>query len=148
MRCTGRVFSTALRLLSGSMLLLLATSVFGQVSPTEILNPRSKAAEQKYLQQLQGLQESIATAKFPFPFRLARYPNAKPGQRTALDSNGVEFVFFQKRVVLKISGIYKVAFNPTQLSKNERAIRTFQDAVVPILRLVAQQIPQIGRAHV
>ena len=142
MRCTGRVFSTALKLLSGSMLLLLATSVFGQVSPTEILNPRSKAAEQKYLQQLQGLQESIATAKFPFPFRLARYPNAKPGQRTALDSNGVEFVFFQKRVVLKISGIYKVAFNPTQLSKNERASRTFEDAVVPILRLVAQQIPQ------
>ena len=142
MRCTGRVARASLKLLSGSMLLLLATSVFGQVSPTEILNPRSKAAEQKYLRQLQGLQESIATAKFPFAFRLARYPNAKPGQRTALDSNGVEFVFFQKRVVLKISGIYKVAFNPTQLSKNERASRTFQDAVVPILRLVAQQIPQ------
>ena len=142
MRCTGRVFSAALRLLSGSMLLMVMTSAFGQVSPVEILNPRSKANEQKYLPQLQSLQQSIAAARFPFPFRLARYLNAKPGQRAALDPNGVEFVYFQHRVVLKISGIYKVAFNATQLSENERASRTFQDAVVPILRLVVQQIPQ------
>lgn len=118
------------------------TSAFGQVSPADILNPRSKADEQKYLPQLQSLQQSISEVKFPFPFRLARYLDAKPGQRAALDPNGIEFVDFQHRVVLKISGIYKVAFNPTQLSENERASRTFQDSVVPILRLVAQQIPQ------
>src|ERR1039457_2862324 len=115
MRFTGRVFSAALRLLSGSMLLMVMTSAFGQVSPVEILNPRSKANEQKYLLQLQSLQQSIAAARFPFPFRLARYLNTKPGPQAALDSNGVEFVYFQHRVVLKISGIYKVAFRSDSL---------------------------------
>jgi hypothetical protein len=141
MRCNANVFSAALRLVSGSILLMVMTSSFGQVSPVEILNPRLKADEQKYLAQLQSLQQSIAAAKFPFPFRLARYLYAKPGQRAALDSNGIEFVYFQHRVVLKVSGIYKVAFNSTQLSENERASRTLQDVVVPILRLVTQQIP-------
>jgi hypothetical protein len=88
------------------MLLMAMTSAFGQVSPAEILNPRLKADEQEYLPQLQSLQKSIAAANFPFPFRLARHLNAKPGQRAALDSNGVEFIYFQHSVVLKISGIY------------------------------------------
>lgn len=34
-----------------------------------------------------------------------------------------------------------MAFDATQLSENERASRTFQDAVSPILRLVAQRMP-------
>ena len=142
MRCTMRVFSAALRLLAGSMLLVAMTSAFGQVNPADILNSRSKADEQKYLSQIQSLQRSIAAVEFPFPFRLARYLNAKPGQRAALDPNGVEFVDFQHRVVLKISGFYQVAFNPTQLSENERASRTFQEVVTPILRLITQQIPR------
>ncbi len=143
MRSPEKACGHTLRLLAGNMLLVLAmTSSFGQVSPADILNPGTKADEQKYLPQLESLQHSIAEVKFPFPFRLARYLNAKPSQRAALDPNGVEFVHFQHRVVLKISGIYKVAYNSMQLSENERASRTFLDAVVPILQLVAQQIPR------
>ena len=125
----------------GSVLLLALMPAFGQVSPLEIPNPRLKADEAKHLPQQQALQQSIAAAQFPFPFRLARYANAKPGQRKASDSNGIEFVYFEGREILKISGIYSAAFNAAQLSKNERASRTFQDVVVPILLLVAQRIP-------
>lgn len=123
------------------LLLGVTATAFGQVSPGEILNPGLKADEAHYLPQLQSLQQSIAATKFPFPFRLARYVNAKPGQRAASDSNGIEFVYFEGRKVLKISGIYKAAFNATKLSRNERASRTLQDVVVPILQLVRQQIP-------
>lgn len=142
MRYTGTVLSAACGLLSGVMLLVASTTAIGQVSPAEILNPRSKAAEQKYLPQLQSLQKSIAEAGFPFSFRLARYLNAKAGQRAALDSNGLEFVYFQHHVVLKISGIYKAAFNSLELTENERTSRTFQDVATPVLRLVAQHLPQ------
>jgi hypothetical protein len=141
MRCAVRFF----RAVRGPILvgLLLGATVpgFGQVSPDGILNPRLKADEAKYLPQLQTLQQSIAATKFPYPFKLARYLNAKPGQRAASDRNGIEFVYFEGREILKISGIYQAAFNSNQLSENERASRTFQDVVVPILRLVAQQIP-------
>ena len=141
MRCAARLLNAARKPIMAGLLLGMTALTFGQVSPVEVLNPKLKAGEAQYLPQLQSLQQSIAATKFPFPFRLARYPNAKPGQRAASDRNGIEFVYFEGREVLKISGIYKAAFNARLLSKNERASRTFQDVVVPILRLVRQQIP-------
>ncbi|MHB8302824.1 MAG: hypothetical protein ACYDC6_08325 [Acidobacteriaceae bacterium] len=141
MRCAARFFRAARRPIMVGLLLGMTALAFGQVSPVEVLNPKLKADEAQYLPQLQSLQQSIAATKFPLPFRLARYPNARPGQRAASDPNGIEFVYFEGREVLKISGTYKAAFNARLLSKNERASRTFQDVVVPILRLVRQQIP-------
>jgi hypothetical protein len=130
------------RLLIGGLLFAAVTSAFSQVSPTEVVNPRAKADEQKYLPQLVSLQQSIGTTNFPFTFRLARYLDAKPGQRAALDSNGIEFVSFQQRVVLKVSGFYRVAYNSVQLSQNARASQVMQEAILPILRLLIKQIPQ------
>ena len=130
------------RLLIGGLLFAEVTSAFSQVSPTEVVNPRAKADEQKYLPQLVSLQQSIGTTNFPYTFRLARYLDAKPGQRAALDSNGIEFVSFQQRVVLKVSGFYRVAYNSMQLSQNARASQVMQEAILPVLRLVTKQIPQ------
>lgn len=141
MRCPALFFSAARIPIAAGLLLGMTALAFSQVSPVEILNPKLKADEAQYLPRLQSLQQSIAATKFPFPFRLARYPNAEPGQRAASDANGIEFVYFEGREVLKISGIYQAAFNAALLSKNERASRTFQDVVVPILQLVGQQIP-------
>jgi hypothetical protein len=129
------------RLLVGAALLAAVTSAFSQVSPTEVVNPRARANEQKYLPQLVSLQQSIGGSDFPFTFRLARYLDAKPGQRAALDSNGIEFVSFQQRVVLKISGFYRVSYDAVQLSRNARAGQVMQEAILPILRLVARHIP-------
>ncbi|PWU06866.1 MAG: hypothetical protein C5B47_06970 [Verrucomicrobia bacterium] len=138
--CTSDVLVS--RLLFGGVLFAAVTSAFSQVSPTEIANPRAKADEQKYLQRLVSLQQSIGKSDFPFTFRLARYLDAKPGQRAALDSNGIEFVSFQQRVVLKISGFYRVAYDSMQLTRNARATQVMQEAILPILRLVTSQIPQ------
>jgi hypothetical protein len=142
MRFKGQTVSAAHLLLVGSILVAPAKWSFAQVSPTEVVNPRAKADEQKYLPQLVSLQRAIGSADFPFTFRLARYLDAKPGQRAALDSNGIEFVYFQQHVVLKVSGFYRVAFDSIHLNQNARASQTFEQAVMPILRLIAQQIPK------
>ena len=141
MECSRYSLKKTIRLLAAMVFVLPMAPAMCQVSPTEILNPQSRAAEQEYFSQLKSLQSSIAETKFPFPFKLARYLNAKPNERASLDLNGIEFVYFQQSVVLKISGLYKAAFNSTQLSENQRASRTFQDAIVPILRLVSEKIP-------
>jgi hypothetical protein len=142
MKFTCKSDTVMRRLLTGGLLLAAVTSAFSQVSPTEVVNPRAKADEQKYLPQLVSIQQSIGTTNFPFTFRLARYLDAKPGQRAALDSNGIEFVSFQQRVVLKVSGFYRVSYNSVQLSQNARASQVMQEAILPILRLVTKQIPQ------
>jgi len=138
----GRVIKAAFRLASGVALLMAVTVTLGQVSPDQISDSRAKAEEQKYLAQLQSLHQSIASNDAASPFALARYLHAKPGQRAADDSNGIEFVDFQGRIVLKISGVYRSAYDAAISSGNERACQTLISAVVPVLRLVVEQIPQ------
>jgi hypothetical protein len=123
-------------------LLLMGNSASGQVSPSEILNPKLKSAEAIYLSQLQSLAHAIAGAWFPFPFLLARYVGADPDHQAGFDSRGLEFVYFQNRLLLKISGIYNAAYNSDQLTQNERASRTFQEVVVPILPMVTKEFPE------
>ncbi len=137
-----KITKIAFRPLILGLCFLGITYAYGQVSPTEVKSPRAKADEQKYLPQLVSLQRAIGNAQFPFAFRLARYLDAKPGQRAALDSNGIEFVEFQQRIVLKVSGFYRVAFNAMQVTQAGRASQTMQDAVLPILRLVTEKISQ------
>src|SRR5579871_6546893 len=129
-------------MLTAGLYVLGFASAMGQVSPTEVKHPRAKADEQKYFPQLVSLQKAIGQAEFPFTFRLARYLDAKPGQRAALDSNGLEFVYFQDKVVLKVSGFYRVAFDSMQVTRNGRASQTLQSAVFPILRMITDIMPQ------
>jgi len=139
-RCACRSFNVD-KLLLCLTFALAASSAFGQVSPAEIPNLKLKAVEQKYLPQLQALHKAIDGAKFSFPFLLTRYVNSDPDRTSTFDSRGLEFVNFQGETVLKVSGIYRAAYDSDQLTENERAVHTFHDVIIPVLGLVAQQIP-------
>ena len=112
-----------------------------QVSPEEILNPDLKALEQTYFQQLKTINQGIAKTKFPFPFYLSRFVGLDPAQQAEADSRGLEFVRFQDRVILKISGNYNAAYNIVRLTQNERAASTFRAVILPILNLVTTDLP-------
>ncbi len=137
----NRTFAFPYALLSFAFVLLMASSALAQVSPAEIANPKLKAAEQEYLPQLRSLQHAIGETQFPLPFILTRYVGVDPARQASLDTRGLEFVYFQNRMVLKMSGFYTAAFNAEQLTQNQRASRTFQEVIVPILRLIAHEIP-------
>jgi hypothetical protein len=113
----------------------------GQVNPAEILNPRLKTLEETYLPQLTALNRSIQSTKFPFQFSLSRFVGLDPKEQAETDTRGVEFVEFHGRVVLKVTGNYNAAYNADRLSVNERASRTFQDVIAPILQLASAEIP-------
>ena len=112
-----------------------------QVSPTEILNPDLKALEQSYFPQLKTLNQSIAKTKFPFPFYLSRFVGVDPAQQAEADSRGLEFVRFQDRVILKVTGNYNAAYDTTRLTQNERAATTFRTIVIPVLNLITADLP-------
>jgi hypothetical protein len=117
-----------------------AHPALAQISPTEISNPVLRNAEEKFYSQLEALHKAIARKDFPYPFLLTRYVTANPDS-AHFDSRGIEFVNFQGQVVLKVSGIYRAAFNADQLTQNERAARTFREVIVPVLSLIAQVVP-------
>jgi hypothetical protein len=119
--------------------------LFGQVSPAEVKNPSLKAAEETYFHQLEDLNRDIGKVTFPFPFVLRRYTGLEAKQPLGADSRGLEFVLFRDRVILKISGNYQAAFNPSRLTQNERADRVLGEVINPILRLIPQYFtPQAG----
>ena len=119
-----------------------APSASAQVSPAEILNPDLKALEETYFPQLKTLNQSIAKTKFPFPFYLSRYVGLDPAQQAEADSRGLEFVRFQDRVILKVTGNYNAAYDTNRMTQNERAANTFRTVVLPILALTTTTLPQ------
>jgi hypothetical protein len=118
-----------------------APAAFAQVSPSEILNPDLKALEQSYFQQLKAINESIAREKFPFSFYLSRYVGLDPVKQVEADSRGLEFVRFQDRIILKVTGNYNAAYDTARLSRNERAAATFRSVVLPVLQQVTAVLP-------
>jgi hypothetical protein len=113
-----------------------------QVSPNEILNPDLKGLEQTYFQQLIAINQSIAKAKFPFPFYLSRYVGLDPAKQAEADSRGLEFVRFQDRVILKVTGNYNAAYDTLRLTQNERAAATFRSVILPVLNVVTAALPE------
>ena len=113
-----------------------------QVSPAEILNPDLKALEELYFPQLKTLNQSIARIKFPFPFYLSRFVGIDPAQQAEADSRGLEFVRFQDRVILKVSGNYSAAYDTNRMTQNERAAGTLRTVILPILEQVTAALPQ------
>jgi hypothetical protein len=136
-RSSGR----ALFLAVGLALSFSAPRASAQVSPSEILNPDLKALEQSYFQQLKTLNQSIARTKFPFPFYISRFVGLDPAQQAEADSRGLEFVRFQDRVILKVTGNYNAAYDTARLTRNERAASTFRSIVLPILEQVTAALP-------
>src|SRR6266849_6527027 len=119
-----------------------AQALFAQVSPSEILNPDLKALEQSYFAQLKTINQSIVKTKFPFLFYLSRFVGLDPAQQAEADSRGLEFVRFQDRVLLKVTGNYNSAYDTLRLTQNERAAGTFRAVVLPILNLVTAALPE------
>jgi hypothetical protein len=136
--CVRRGIFAALAL----VLAFSALPASAQVSPAEILNPDLKALEQTYFQQLKTINQSIARTKFPFPFYLSRFVGLDPAQQAEADSRGLEFVRFQDRVILKVSGNYNAAYDTLRMTQNERAADTFRTVILPLLSLVTAAMPQ------
>jgi len=119
----------------------LAGNVNAQVSPNEVLDPTLHALEKEYFPQLKTVNQAVARTHFPFPFSLSRYVGLEPAQQVEADTRGLEFVHFKDRVVLKATGNYNAAYSAGQLTRNERASRTFRDVFLPVLQLETQTIP-------
>src|SRR6266700_3530252 len=126
----------------GIAIALSAQSASAQVSPAEILNPDLHALEETYFPQLKALNQSIAKTKFPFPFYLSRFVGIDPAKQAEADSRGLEFVRFQDRVILKVTGNYNAAYDTNRMTQNERAAGTFRAVILPILNLATATLPQ------
>lgn len=134
--------NSVLRYIVAAALSFTCTCIaLAQVSPNEILNPELKALESQYFSQLKIINQKIARTHFPFPFYLSRAVGLDPSEQEEADTRGLEFKRFKDRVVLKATGNYNAAYDSKQMSRNERAARTFRDVFLPMLQVITQNIP-------
>lgn len=133
--------NSPLRLSAATTLLLWCGTTFAQVNPAEIVNPHLKAAQTAYLQPISQLYREINQTKFPFPFVLSRTAGLDPSRQAGADGRGIEFVNFNGRMLLKVSGSYEAAFRADALTQNQRAARTFVEVAEPVLMLASKTIP-------
>jgi hypothetical protein len=120
----------------------LSAPAFAQVSPEEIRNRQLRDLETTYLSQMKEVHKAVESEKFPLPFTLSRYVGLDPQKQLGTDTRGLEFVRFNDKIVLKLSGNYNASYNADRLNQNERASRVFNEVIVPLLNQVAQVIPE------
>jgi len=82
-------------------------------------------------QRLIALNRAIVSTKFPLHFVLSRYAGLDPEKQAEADTRGLEFVPFDNRMVLKVTGNYNAADNADRLTPNQRASRALQEVIVP-----------------
>jgi len=109
---------------------------FAQISPNEIADPQLKVLGQNYLSKLIDINLAIGKMTFPFPFSLNRYVGLDTKEQAVSDRRGLEIVKFHGRSVLKLTGNYNAAFNASLLTSNQRANKTFDEVILPILRFM------------
>ncbi len=105
------------------------------LTPAEIKNPAMRALQEKYMQQLQAVGAEIQGHIFPYPFYFSRVLDLELAQQERADQRSLRFDDYGGMTVIELTGNYFGAYSTELVNKSHRALRTFQDVMLPILEL-------------
>jgi hypothetical protein len=105
------------------------------LTPAEIKNPQMRALQEKYLQQLQAVGAEIQGHIYPYPFYVSRVLDLEMAQQERADQRSLRFDNYGGMTVVELTGNYFASYAAEMVSKSHRALRTFQDVMLPILDL-------------
>lgn len=121
--------------------LLLSAAGYGQaLTPMEIEDPSARQLQERYLHQLEAAGAEIQAHHFPYNFYLSRDLDVNEDQQRAADQRSIHFEKFGERMTLEITGNYYASYSADKLSQNQRARQTFNDVIVPILKIVGPDL--------
>jgi len=119
------------------MLAGLACLSFAQaLTPAEIKNSRMRELQEKYLQELQRVGAEVQGHIFPFPFYFSRVLDLELAQQERADQRSLRFDEYGGMTVVELTGNYFGSYSTELVNKSHRAVRTFQDVMLPILEIV------------
>ena len=105
------------------------------LTPAEIKNPQMRALQEKYMQQLQAVGAEIQGHIYPYPFYFSRVLDLEMAQQERADQRSLRFDNYGGMTVVELTGNYFASYAAEMVSKSHRALRTFQDVMLPILQL-------------
>jgi hypothetical protein len=107
--------------------------------PSSISDPNLCRLQQRYFKELADVGTQINAHPFPSRFNLS--PTLDAGERTQkhLDQRSLRFATFNGETVLELTGNYYAVYPHERMDANKRIRRTFEDVLLPILRVVVSQ---------
>src|SRR5271168_3268850 len=94
------------------------------VSPVEIRDPDIRALQQRSMNELNQISQSIASSRFNFPFYFSRKLDIDEKQQKRTDQHSIRFERYNGSTVIAISGNYYGAYASDKFTNEERAKET------------------------
>jgi hypothetical protein len=118
------------------LVLSLASLSAGQaLTPAEIKDPQLRSLQEKYFQQLQTIGAEAQGHVYPYQFYFSRVLDLELAQQEHADQRSLRFDNYSGMTVVEITGNYFAAYSSESVDKSHRALRTFQDVMLPILEI-------------
>jgi len=120
--------------------LVVALGLFGlscsaQVqSLGRVTDPVSKRLQKQYYAQLQQISADAAAIHFPYPFYFSQMLDIDEARQKQFPQGSIRFDQYSGQTVLAISGNYYASYSSDLLNRNQRARKTYQDVVLPLLK--------------
>lgn len=112
------------------------------LTPAEIKNPQMHALQEKYFQQLQAVGAEIQGHIFPYPFYFSRVLDLELLQQQRADQRSLRFDKYGGMTVVELTGNYFGSYSTELVNKSHRALRTFQDVMLPILEIAVPALKE------
>lgn len=121
------------------LLLFLGITAFaaGQaLTPAEIKEPQMRALQEKYFKQLQAAGAEVQGHIYPYNFYFSRVLDIEQSKQERVDQRSLRFDNYGGMTVIELTGNYFASYSAEMMDKGHRALRTFQDVMMPILQIL------------
>ncbi len=108
------------------------------LSVASIKDPQSQLLQQRYNAQLRDIGAAAAALRFPYAFYFSDTLDIDEAKQKQLPQGSLHFGRFQSQLVLQITGNYYVSYSASTMGPNQRAHKTFDDTILPLLTAEVQ----------
>ena len=120
---------------------LASLSASAQVLPLgKVSDPAARLLQQRHIAELQQLSSDLAKLHFPYPFYFSQVLDIDEVRQKQLPQGSLHFENFNGQTVLAITGNYYISYSFASMTGNERARKTYEDVIFPLLKTAVARI--------
>ena len=95
-----------------------------------------RALQEKYFKQLQAAGAEVQGHIYPYNFYFSRVLDIELSKQERVDQRSLRFDNYGGMTVIELTGNYFASYSAETMDKGHRALRTFQDVMMPILQII------------
>jgi len=111
------------------------------ITPLELNDPKLQRLQQRNFRTLVDVGGEIQRYNFPYPFYLSKVLDVDLAKMKDIDQRSIRFDSYKGETVLELTGNYYASYNADTMDAEARLKTTFEQVVVPILRIEVPHFP-------